>query len=232
MMMDTIGVIPSQNYHQEAAWGMDVLKVGASLGAGSLALSVPYKGKDSLIRLGGINMAKVVAEVVADGPLVGIIRLSYPEWKALPDLPAVRLTEEIKIWGGKYFYESNITVSNTPPGSRLVTGIVNLKSKTSSMLTSDNTKVLYTYDKQSENNDNLGMAIMIHDNNYKERGTTSNTTGDIRNTFTVTLVNLQQSSFRFYGAWSKSDVRFSTESDFRGFLQQESLSYSSPIIIK
>jgi hypothetical protein len=41
MVLDEVGADTSKNYHQQADWGMDVLKVGASLGAGSLALYVP-----------------------------------------------------------------------------------------------------------------------------------------------------------------------------------------------
>lgn len=231
MMMDTVGVNPKLNYHELADWGMDVLKVGASLGAGSLALSVPFNGKDTLVRLGGVNMGRVIFETVADGPLFGVLRLTYPKWKALPGVAPVKLSEEIKIWAGKYFYESNITVDNAPAGSKLVTGIVNLKSKTAQVLKNANSTVLYTYDKQSENNDNLGMALMVPNDNYLTHAATSNTKGDIRNTYTLTLNRLQSSTFRFYAAWSKSNPEFTTEANFRNFLLTESANYSSPIVL-
>jgi len=59
MMMDTVGVDPTVIYHNRAPWGMDIYKVGSSLSAGALALILKLKnGSDTLIRLGGKNMAK------------------------------------------------------------------------------------------------------------------------------------------------------------------------------
>ena len=232
MMMDSVGINPKINYHVQAAWGMDILKVGASLGAGSLALSLPYNGRDTLIRLGGLNMGKVIFEVVADGPILGILKLTYPEWKALPGVAPLKLTEEIRIWAGKYFYESNVTVENAPHGAKLVTGIVNLKSAASHVLHIEDAKVLYTYDKQSENNDELGMAIMVPKKNFNRAGLSSGNAGDIKDTYMMTLNTMDKSTFRFYAGWSKSDASFTTESDFKKFLINESKKYSSPIIIK
>ncbi|MEJ6979716.1 DUF4861 family protein [Pedobacter sp. P351] len=232
MMMDNVGINPKINYHEQAVWGMDILKVGASLGAGSLALSLPYKGRDTLIRLGGLNMGKVIFDVVADGPLLGILKLTYPEWKVLPGVAPLKLTEEIKIWAGKYFYESNVTIENAPNGAKLVTGIVKLKSAASHILNIEDANVLYTYDKQSENNDELGMAIMVPKKNFNSAGLSSGKAGDIQDTYMMTLNMLNNSTFRFYAGWSESDSSFTTESNFKKFLINESKKYSSPIIIK
>ena len=232
MMMDTVGTPAMGNYHNKAAWGMDVLKAGASLGAGGLALSVPYNGKDTLVRLGGVNMGEVIFEQLADGPLMGRFKLTYPAWKVLPELSPVKLTEEISIWGGKYFYESTVNVANAPAGSKIVTGIVNLKSKSCSVINDADARVLYTFDKQSENNDELGMAVLASKNNFHSSAATSNTEGDIRNTYIVSLSPLKNASFRFYAAWSKSDPRFTTESGFKKFLKTESSNFSSPVVIR
>ncbi len=232
MMMDTVGVIPTENYHEQAPWGMDVLKVGASLGAGSLALSVPLNGRDTLVRLGGVNMGKVKFERLADGPLLGILRLTYPEWKVLEGYPPAALEEEIRIGAGTYFYESRVSVKNAPAGSKLVTGIVNLKSSDASLLKGEEGALaLYTFDKQSENNDEMGMAIMLPAADFLSHGKTSNTEGDIRNTFTLSMRPLEDARFRFYAGWSKSNPAFSSASGFSGFLKNEMQVYSSPLTI-
>ena len=60
MVLDEVGTDTAKNYHQLSDWGMDILKVGTSLGAGALALQLQTNdGKDSLVRLGGITMGKV-----------------------------------------------------------------------------------------------------------------------------------------------------------------------------
>lgn len=232
MVLDTVGTNPKSSYHQQAGWGMDILKVGASLGSGSLAISVPYQGKDTLVRLGGLNMGKVFFESLADGPLIGILRFTYPEWKILPGMPTVALTEEIRIWAGQFFYRSTVSVQNAPAGSRLVTGIVNLKSSGAELLTEADSKFLYTYDKQSENNDDLGMAIMLKKSDYLSHSATSNTTGDIRNTYIVRLPVDKSPSFKFFAGWSKSDARFIDKKSFLDYLKTKAIEDAHPILVR
>ncbi|MEO1449225.1 MAG: DUF4861 family protein, partial [Bacteroidota bacterium] len=49
MVLDEVGLDNDENYHHFQEWGMDVLKVGSSLGAGSIGIWY----QDSLIRLTG-----------------------------------------------------------------------------------------------------------------------------------------------------------------------------------
>ncbi len=234
MMMDTVGVDPKVIYHHLAPWGMDILAVGKSLGAGSLALNVPREGKtDTLVRLGGLNMGKIVYQRISDGPVRAVFTLTYPEWNVLGDGRLTRITEEISIWGGKYFYESKVSLKNAPRGAQLVTGIVNLKSHNSLEMIMNKTKVLYTFDQQSENGDNLGMALLVKEKDLLKFGKTANDTGDIRNTYTA-LLSLKAEmpvAFRYYAAWEHSDTRFATEKGFKNFLVEEASVYNSPIAI-
>lgn len=162
MMMDTVGVNPENNYHKKSDWGMDILAVGKSLGAGSLALQVPLENnQDTLVRLGGKNMGPIYYKQLADGPIRAVFTMHYPRWQLLPGLVPVNLTEKISIWGGQYFYQSEVSVLNTPKGSKLVCGLVNIKSEKAHFIESGIRKVLYTYAPQSENGDNLGLALVI-----------------------------------------------------------------------
>lgn len=234
MVLDKVGTNPKENYHAEAPWGMDVLKVGASLGAGGLALSFPYNGKDTLARLGGNKMGKIIYEVVADGPVRAIFKLHYPEWEVANNLPKVSLTEEITISGGKYFYSSKVSLKNVPAKAKLVSGIVNLYTQNSYEIENGKTAVLYTFDKQSENKDQLGMALMVAKKDLIAFGATSNTEGDIRNTYTsmLKLNNQNTAKFRFYAGWEKSEKDFTSLKLFKEFLKKETSSNSSPIKVK
>lgn len=233
MIMDTVGANPANSYHHLAHWGMDILAVGKSLGAGSLALSLPVNGKDTLVRLGGANVEQTTFERIADGPVRAICRMHYKNWIVADNIPPVNVTEEISIWGGKYFYESKVTVENAPAGARLVTGIVNLKSKKTGELNIAGSKVLYTYDAQSENNDKLGMAIMVHNNQFAAFGKTANSNSEVLNTYTATLSLAQQpATFRFYAGWEMSDLLFVREESFVQFLTTEANQYATPLLIK
>lgn len=230
MVLDEVGLDTAHNYHERADWGMDVLKVGKSLGAGSLALLLKdASGKDTLVRLGGVNMGPIQYRKIADGPVRAKFRMTYPVWKALDSTTVFHVAEEISIWGGQYFYESKVIPGGVPAGARLVTGIVNLHSRESKHIDTAGFKVLYTYDAQSENKDNLGMAILTSDDFFERYLTTPNTETDIQNTYAVALRLQQQGvSFRFYAGWEPSDTQFASEGAFRTFLTREILR-SAPV---
>lgn len=225
MVLDFVGKADQPSYHEEQAWGMDVLKVGKSLGAGALALQVG----DSMIRLGGVNMGKIMYQKIADGPVRAIFRLSYPEWRVLNNAKPVHLTEEISIWGGQYFSESKVTVKNAPAGAKIVTGIVNLKSKEVKELKDKN--AIYTFDKQSENNDKLGMAVLVKPGMAYVSGKTPNEGTEITQTYYVASpVSPKPFVFRFYAGWEKSSVLFNSEDSFMEFLLKEAGNWKSKII--
>lgn len=232
MVLDEVGTDTSKNYHAQADWGMDVLKVGKSLGAGSLALQMKDAGgKDTLVRLGGANMGSIVYQKIADGPVRAIFRLQYPAWKPLDSTNVVAVAEEISIWGGQYFYESNVYLTGAPAGSKLVTGIVNLHSHASKTIDTAGYEVLYTYDAQSENKDNLGMALLVSKKLFDSFITTPNANTDVQNTYAVALnTGNEPVTYRFYAGWQPSDPQFASEAAFRNFLSQE-IKRSSPVTI-
>lgn len=227
MVLGRVGLPTEPTYHEEQAWGMDVLKVGKSLGAGALALQVG----DSLVRLGGVNMGKIIYQKIADGPVRAIFRLNYPNWVVSNGLKPVQLTEEISIWGGQYFSQSKVWVKNAPAGSKIVTGIVNLKSKERKDVPSANT--IYTFDKQSENNDMMGMAVMVAPGTAYVAGQTPNERTDVTQTYTVSSpVGPMPFVFRFYVGWEKSDPQFTTAEGFEALLSAQGLAWKQKIQVK
>lgn len=224
MVLDEVGVDPSKNYHEPASWGMDILKVGASLGAGSLALQVPLpNGKDTLVRLGGQNIQHVTYEKVADGPVRAICRFTYSGWKITEEMEPLIVIEEVRIWGGQYFYESRVMINGAPDDARLVTGIVNLHSQQVHEMEVNGMKAIYTYDVQSENKDKLGMAIVMPEKRVTGTATTPNANTDVQNTYIMkaAIKEGRPVIFRFYAGWEKSDTRFSSAESFQQFLQNE-----------
>lgn len=235
MVLDKVGVDTASNYHALNDWGMDLLKVGASLGAGALALYIPdIDGKDTLVRVGGSNMGKIMYERVADGPVRAIFRMHYNNWKIHPAYSPVSITEEISIWAGQVFYESAVTVKELPASASLVTGLVNLYDAPKKELNSGNATALYTHHRQSENKDVLGMAILLLKKDWLEFGVARNSDTDIRNTYLVKMrtENNQINRFRFYAAWEKSDSSLATLEGFESYLQQQLAEFQQPLIIR
>jgi hypothetical protein len=93
--------------------------------------------------------------------------------------------------------------------------------------------LIYTYDQQSENKDNLGMSIMVPVGLKYKTGQTANEGTDVQNTYYVAApVSRNQSfTFRFYAGWEKSETIFKTESGFRNYLNQQAKIYTSPVLI-
>jgi hypothetical protein len=236
MMMDKVGADPKLIYHNLAPWGMDILAVGKSLGAGSLALSVPQKGKtDTLVRLGGKNMGKIIYKMIADGPVRAVFQMEYPEWNVLGDGHLCSLTEKISIWRGQYFYQSEVSLNNAPKGASLITGIVNLKSSKQLAIQEGKTSLSYTFDQQSENKDNLGMAVMLMKKDFLAFAKTPNSNSDVLNTYTTKMkipAAGKTVTFRYYACWEHSDVTFSTENDFRQFLDAQASAFGKSINVK
>lgn len=235
MVLDTVGMSPTSNYHQQAEWGMDVLKVGPSLGAGALALFVPdTNGKDSLVRLGGRNIEMVNYKKVADGPVRAIINLTYHNWKIAENMPPLQLTETISIWGGQYFYESSVIIRGAPANAKLVTGMVNLHDAEQQNFDTGRVKGLYTWNKQSENKDHLGMAIMAASSVVEKFSDASGVHSDIKNSY-LAIMNTNASSpvgFRFFAGWEKSSPMFKSAEGFRKYLEHQANLYQHPILIR
>jgi Domain of unknown function (DUF4861) len=234
MVLDEVGADTAKNYHQQAEWGMDILKVGNSLGAGSLALSFPLNGKDTLVKLGGANISSVVYEKLSDGPIRAAFRLSYKNWKVAEDITPVQLTEEISIWGGQYMYTSKVTVTGAPANAALVTGLVNLHNLPPHDVNSSIAKALFTWGVQSENNDALGLAIIVPSQSFNSFDSVGSVAGSgIQNTYMVKQTIAQEPlTYRFYSAWSKSDDRFKAKESFEQFIRKEAVYANSPLTVE
>ncbi len=155
MIIDKIHTPEIPDYHKLSDWGMDILHCGSSTGSGGLAMLEA----DSLYRLGsteGYEYQKVV-----EGPVRSVFDLKYTGWHvAGQDLSAV---ERISIYPGKYWFQSDVTVSGFSGEKQIVSGIVTslLKNAPVDFDANANYRSIATLDKQSLNNDELGMAVLL-----------------------------------------------------------------------
>lgn len=231
MMMDTVGANTKMSYHQLSEWGMDVLHVVKSLGAGALALFVPLQGgRDTLIRLGGQNITNTVFQQVADGPLLGRFTLTY-DWQINGN--PLQVKEEISIWKGQYFYDSKVTLVGAPPGAQLVTGIADFYENAFDVIKTGNAVIGFSYGKQAENKDQLGMAILVDKLNFTKMDSVNRANTDVNETYTIgqLITNNHPLYYRFYVGWERTDQRFNTREGFSSFLKQEAFKYNAPIKI-
>jgi len=236
MVMDSVGANPKNSYHKLAGWGMDILKVGSSLGAGALAFHYQKAdGKDTLVRLGGKDIKGETYQLLEDGPLRASFLMTYP-WQ-LAGKP-VTVTEKISICAGDYYYTSVVAVegAGVPNDLRVDMGIADFYSNQMDSVVTDHAKAVYSFGKQSENHDNLGMAVISLDPgatriwNIQEKSPLT----DITSTYMLEspISKDHPVTFRFYAGWSLSDPAFNTASGFKNKLQEAIMILNHPISVE
>lgn len=205
MITDQIGI--EENYHTLQSWGMDILKVGNSLGAGAIAI----KRGEELIRLGNTKTAEF--KILYQGPVRSSFQLIYTGW----DVEGVpyQLTETITIWANTRWYQN--TVQLTPSSNdTLVTGIVNLNNAIVGTESESGFRILYTHGMQSENNDHLGMALIVAEENFAGYSKAPDSGNGITNTEMIWLEADQQTySYFFYAGWEGENSDFNSIDHFK-----------------
>jgi len=239
MIIDKIHTPELGDYHKLADWGMDVLHCGSSLGSGGIALLK----NDSLFRLGSTEVYEY--QKLTEGPVRSVFELRYEGWDV--DGEMLEAVEKITIYPGKYWFESDITVTGCPAGSQIVTGIVtsHLKREPFAFQAGD-FQAIGTHDVQSLNDDELGMAAIVP---LAEAGKIGRTT-DI-NFFRLGYETVPEKSFShiisetyyigqkcisgqpakhyFFSVWGLDKDQWKTEEGFRKYLTEEAEKLSQQI---
>ncbi|WP_018630745.1 DUF4861 domain-containing protein [Niabella aurantiaca] len=233
MVLDDVGANPGTSYHNLSAWGMDILKVGGSLGAGALALKLRVNEKDTLIRFGR-NVEQLIYKQVASGPIRSIFELVYRNWRYLPDAPPVTVTEQISIWGGQYFFENKVWFSNLPEKASLVTGTIDFYSKQDHKLNRSGIAGLYTYGRQSENKDQLGLGILTPAKNLQAFDHVAISNTDVTNVFTLNMKPApgRPVVYRYYVGWEMTDRVFATQQGFEKMLSAGAEKFAKPVVVR
>lgn len=225
MVLEEVGISGAPSYHEPAAWGMDVLKVGTSLGAGGIA----YMLEDSLYRVGDSGTGTY--KVVFQGPLRSRFRLEYKDWQVGEAL--VNVSHQIQIVAGRPCYGNLVIYSGTEESMDLVPGIVNMKSDSLYVLElNDQFTALLTHDHQSEDGSLLAMALIVPSTYLVFTGKTSDEGAGITQTNFASLDARPDEAqlYRFYAFWEKEDPLWASMEEIEIYLQTEAERLSQSII--
>ncbi|WP_157974321.1 DUF4861 family protein [Lewinella sp. IMCC34183] len=214
MVLDGVGVNrddgKDQNYHNLNDWGMDVLKVGNSLGAGSIGLMIG----DSVYRLGDAREEHF--RRLEEGPKGSRFLLDYRGWEVAGR--SLDLQWEISIEPGTWGYESSVTLTGLRGDEELLTGIVNLHSDTVYTETTSGRYVMYTYGPQAELDKTLGMAVTADEAEVLGQGEFGPDATPIGSTYylRLRLVNGEPTTYRFTAGWEPGNPDFADRKAFAG----------------
>ncbi|MFY0688553.1 MAG: DUF4861 domain-containing protein [Cyclobacteriaceae bacterium] len=213
MALHKIGQDGFDSYHEMQDWGMDVLKVGKSLGLGAIGRHL----NDSLYRFQQTD--SVYCEVSKNGLLESGITTNYYGWQTEQD--KVTLTSEISILARSRMSQHKIRLS--APMIGFCTGLV-INEQEEYIRKSDGAfTLLATYGPNSLNDDELGMAIIVK-------------TADIDQVFddahshVVTFKPQNNLTYYFLAAWEQEPNGIGNLADFKVYLDQELVKLNNPVL--
>lgn len=218
MILDRVGAKGDESYHHLQEWGMDILKVGSTLGAGSIG----FWYQDSLYRL---TSAESGYKALFEGPLRSRFELYFKNVD-LGD-KAIDVTHTISIVPGPYGYDASLSISD-PTDLTVVVGLVDLHGLPANSLQSEANQALYTYGLQSENKDSLGMAVVIPAEEYLGTLDTDTVSVTIPNTYAL-LMDGENATYRFYAGWEASSKAFDNQASFENYLKKELPLWNQPV---
>jgi len=225
MVLDQVGKKGEPSYHEPGDWGMDVLKVGTSLGAGGIG----YLYKDSLYRVG--DNGSGTYEVVFRGPLRSRFNLTYTDWTL--EEHSLKVTHQIEIIAGRHCFQSNVIYEGTEETISLVPGIVNMQSEALHVTElNDQYTALITFDRQSEDGSLLAMALVVPRPYLKSTGESRNEgEGIIQSYYAILDASPGESiPYRFYALWEQEDPKWSSLEEIKNYLKTEAGRWTQSVV--
>src|SRR5690606_18181467 len=192
-------------------WGMDLLKVGKSLGAGGFGY---WDGeKVQLVsKLSGHS-----AKIIENGALYSALQIQYNDWQIAGK--TTNLTANLSMTAGSRLVHTRLSLSE--PLDNIAIGLVRLPDTKvlhgKSEITGHSWTYLATWGEQTltGGNDKLGMAIL-----YK-RGANKQLTGDENSHVAIMTPAGTELEYYFLSAWDGEPGGIKTEAEFVEYLEQE-----------
>lgn len=216
MVLDSAG-IRGQNYHELDEWGMDVLKVGNSLGAGAIAIGVG----DALYRVGPCETGSY--RFIAEGAVRAVFELTYANVPVASRF--YNVTHRISIYAGDHFYRSEVWVDNLQGDEVLYTGIVDMHSLPAFKMQSAGFDISGIHGQQAYTGETLGMGLLVPSAQFIRYQEAPAEGEGIIQTHLV-AIKLDQglpARYAFFSGWELQDSSFADEAYFKEQLANAAL---------
>ncbi len=213
MVLQDVGLDGFDSYHKPGIWGMDILKVGESLGIGALGT---WLG-DKALRVETTDSIRCA--VPLNGPILSMVRTNYSGWKVGDQSTDAQV--DLSIQAGSRMTRCDVSLGQPLPN--LCTGIV--KAENAPVFTDDGAQAwayLATWGAQSLAEDQLGMAIVFPRSALKE------ITEDAHSHVVVFNPGGPKLSYYFLAAWEQEPGGIKTQADFMNYLNTVCRALSQP----
>lgn len=216
MVLMGVGQDGFDSYHNMQSWGMDVMKVGKSLGIGSIGKWVDT----SAVRVEKTD--SITSRILENGNIYSAIQTKYYGWKAGND--TINVDSRLSIYSGTRWTQYKI---GTGKETQVATGLV--KDKTAKLIKDSGNETSFgymlTYGKQSLNNDKLGIAVIFDSKDFaafKEDAFSH-----------VVELNARNGSVQYYfaAAWELEKEGITSEEQFINYVKRAARELAKPVEI-
>jgi hypothetical protein len=217
MVLHKVGLDGFDSYHEMSDWGMDILKVGGSLGLGSFGQW--NAGKANRVE----KTDSLQSRIIASGPIHSIVKTDYFGWKIEDKI--LDLNSYLSIDAHSRLTRSDLIFSEEL--SNICTGIV--KHDSAKVLRSSaaaDWQYLATYGPQSLNNDKLGMVV------FYQKKDLIQLTEDAESHVLVLQPTENKVVYYFAAAWELEPGGISTEEQFENYLNNTLSELNNSVSIK
>ncbi|MGF7139660.1 DUF4861 family protein [Roseimarinus sediminis] len=212
MILDGVGQDGYESYHHMQDWGMDVLKVGPSLGVGSIG----YWNGEAAERVAETD--SVYCEIISPEGLRAAIQTNYYGWTTQDFKTNVK--SFITIDANSRMSKETLVFDQAP--GNVCTGIHIDKNAEKIELEKGNWVCLATWGKQSLNDDQLGLFVLV------EKATLLSKETDKNNHVLVLQPKNNQAEWYFGAAWELEPNGITSIEAFKAYLEQQLELLNSP----
>lgn len=205
------------------SWGGALIQTQSTLGIGGFAwvengLPVPIR-----------NCQTTMARVLTDGPIRSVIETVYEGWKAGEQ--GLNVRHRIGIWAGKQWCANEVMINGFQGERELALGLSHFQQSGQPLYQNHNKFwiSLCTHAKQSQQNDGLGLAVLIRPERFSGYGQLS-----VKAELPVSNDSLCNSVFArmrirsgevldyyTFAAWEGAEARFGNARYFLDVVQEE-----------
>ncbi|OGU34652.1 MAG: hypothetical protein A2068_03550 [Ignavibacteria bacterium GWB2_35_6b] len=212
-------VASDDSYHHMQEWGMDVFKVGSTLGIGSIAML--NEGKVNMVAKTDSNFY----ELLSNGPVQAAFKTTYNGWEVGKN--KYDLKSYISINAGSRFTKQELIINND--AQNLTTGLAKYEGTNFiEKKTPGGWSYIALYGAQTlvDKNDKLGIALF-----YNEKDLIEFTEDEIN--YVVVLKPVEGKVTYYYcAAWEQEPNGITNENDFINYLDNELQKLNNPVKVE
>jgi len=216
MILSGVGQDGYDSYHEMQPWGMDVLKVGTTLGVGTIA----FWNGEAAERVAETD--SVTCQILSNGGLRAQIQTNYYGWQT-NDFKT-NLQSFLSIDANSRLTKQILLFDKAP--NNVCTGIYIDKKAEKIELQSGNWTCLATWGAQSLNADNLGLCVFAKTNQIISN------TADKKNYVLVIKPENNIAIWYFGAAWELEPNGIKTKEEFIAYLEGQLKMLNRPDLVK